>query len=236
VLASAAVLLTASVVATRWRGREPESRVLEAAAHAAAAVAFLLAVERLGHAAGVCALWGIAVGLRALHGDRTGRVVAATSIELLAYWLLLAATDVTLVEAYTVPAAAAAVFAGWTVARRRPGLSSWSAYGAALLAGFGPSVASGLLGEGDPVRRLALGVAGVAVVLVGARWRLRAPFVVGGGVLVLVAFHEMVLVWDLVPRWAPLAVGGLALVAVATTYERRRRDLDRLRGAVARMR
>jgi hypothetical protein len=239
VLAAAAVSLAGSVLVSVWRGRGPERRVLETAAHAAAVVAFLLAVGRIGHAAGVCALWGIAVGVRALCGTgdaRRSRVVAATLVELLAYWLLLAARDVTLVEAYTVPAAAVAVFAGWTVARRRPGLSSWAAYGAALLAGFAPSVASGLSGEGDPVRRLALGVAGVAVVLVGARWRLRAPFVVGGGVLVLVAFHEMILVWDLVPRWAPLAVGGLALVAVATTYERRRRDLDRLRGAVARMR
>ncbi|WP_203903739.1 SCO7613 C-terminal domain-containing membrane protein [Virgisporangium aliadipatigenens] len=235
VLGAAAVLLAGSAVVRR----RPEWTVLEAAGHAGAAVAFLLAGGRLGHAAGVCGLWGIAVGLRALRaaGDgRRSRVVAATLVELLAYWYLLAANDVALVEAYTVPSAAAAVFAGWTVAKRRPGLSSWSAYGAALLAGFGPSVASGLAQEGDPVRRLALGVAAVAVVLVGAKWRLRAPFVVGGAVLVLVAFHEMVLIWDLVPRWAPLAIGGLALVAVATTYERRRRDLDRLRGAVARMR
>ena len=77
--------------------------------------------------------------------------------------------------------------------------------------------------------------AAVAVVLIGARWRLRAPFVVGGAVLALVAAHEVALVWDLIPRWAPLATAGLALVAVATTYERRRRDLARLVGAVGRM-
>ena len=81
-----------------------------------------------------------------------------------------------------------------------------------------------------------LGAAAVVVVLVGARWRLRAPFVVGGTVLVLLALHETALVWDLIPRWVPLAVAGLTLVTVATTYERRRRDLSRFRGAVARMR
>jgi hypothetical protein len=54
-------------------------------------------------------------------------------------------------------------------------------------------------------------------------------------VLALLAVHEVALVWDLIPRWAPLAAAGLVLVAVATTYERRRRDLARLAGVVGRM-
>jgi hypothetical protein len=167
---------------------------------------------------------------------RRYRVVAATVVELVAYWLLLVETGVSLTEAYTVPAAAVAALAGWLAARRRPGLSSWTAYGPALIAAFAPSVAVVMPGTGAPLRRLVLGAAAVAVVLIGARWRLRAPFVVGGAALALVAAHEVALVWDLIPRWAPLAVAGLVLVAVATTYERRRRDLARLAGAVGRMR
>jgi hypothetical protein len=245
VLLAAAVALAVAGMWEAWRQpaaatRVVEARALEAAAHAAAALAFVLATGHSGHSAGICTVWGIAVGLRALlRGQGTDarryRVVAATAVELVAYWLLLAENEVSVVEAYTVPAAAVATLAGWLAARRRPGLSSWTAYGPALIAAFAPSLAVVMPEEGAPVRRLALGVAAVAVVLVGARWRLRAPFVVGGAVLALLAVHEVALVWDLIPRWAPLAAAGLGLVAVATTYERRRRDLARLAGVVGRM-
>ena len=93
-----------------------------------------------------------------------------------------------------------------------------------------------LVSGGDPVRRLALGVGALAVVLGGAAGRRQAPVVVGGAVLVLLALHETVLLWDRLPRWVPLAVAGVLLVAVAMRYERRRRVLGRLREAVGRMR
>jgi hypothetical protein len=50
-----------------------------------------------------------------------------------------------------------------------------------------------------------------------------------------VALHELVLVWDLLPRWIPLAAGGLLLVLLAMTLERRRRDLARVRTALTKM-
>src|SRR5439155_1377283 len=83
-----------------------------------------------------CTLWGVALGLRALwpaepSGVRRVRVVAATGCELLAYWLILAMSQVAVVEAYTVPAAAVALLAGWLAVRSRPGLRGWTAYGAA---------------------------------------------------------------------------------------------------------
>jgi hypothetical protein len=74
------------------------------------------------------------------------------------------------------------------------------------------------------------------VVLAGAVRRRQAPVVVGGTCLAALAVHEAVLLWDLLPRWIPLAVAGLVLVALAVTYERRRRDLTRLRTAVGSMR
>jgi hypothetical protein len=58
----------------------------------------------------------------------------------------------------------------------------------------------------------------------------------GGAVLCVLALRETAAVWDLVPRWAPLAIAGLTLVTVATTYERRRRDLARLRQALGNLR
>jgi hypothetical protein len=237
VLAAAAVALAGSAVL-----RRPfEARLLEVSAHATAGAAFLLALGAVWHMAAVCTLWGLAVGVRALapgtdgRGRRT-RVVAGVAAQLVAYWLVLSASHIATLEAYTLPAAGVALFVGWLAARGRPDLHSWTAYGPALLAAFGPSLLAVLGTTGDPLRRLALGVAAVLVVVEGAVRRRQAPVVIGGGVLALLAAHETVLVWDLVPRWIPLAIAGLALVGLAVTYERRRRDLARLRVAVGRMR
>ena len=75
----------------------------------------------------------------------------------------------------------------------------------------------------------------VAAVLLGAAYRRQAPVMIGGAVLAVLAVRELVAVWDLLPRWSFLAVGGLALITLAVTYERRRRDLRRLRTVVGRM-
>ena len=237
VLGTAAVALALSA-ALRTR-RRPETRALESAAHAAAVVALVLTVGSARYAAGIATLWGIAVGLRALDASgATGRRVrsaAAAGCELFAWWMLLVAAEVALVEAYTLPAAAVALLAGWLALRSRPAMSSWVAFGPALAAALLPSLASVLVAEGEPMRRLLLGVGGLAAVVAGAVWRRQAPVVVGGAVLVLLALHELVLVWDLLPRWIPLAAGGLLLVGLAMTYERRRRDVTRLRTAVGRM-
>jgi hypothetical protein len=237
VLTAAAVALGAS---STLRTRT-ERWLVEVAGHASAGVALLLTTGSARHAAGVLTLWGIAVGLRALWpGEpvphRRSRVVAGVACELLAYWLLLWSGGVSVLEAYTLPAAGVALLAGWLAAQTRPSLHSWSAYGPALLAGFGPSLAVVLAVPGEPLRRLALGLAGVAVVIAGSVRRRQAPVVVGGAVLVLLALHEAVLLWDLLPRWIPLGVAGLVLVGLAVTYERRRRDLRRLRTAVSGMR
>ncbi|GGQ50394.1 SCO7613 C-terminal domain-containing membrane protein [Couchioplanes azureus] len=217
--------------------RAVEGRVVQAAAHGGAGVALLLAAGSIRYAAAVCTLWGVALGLRALvreAGGRRGHVVAAAAAELGGWWLLLAAEQVAVVEAYTVPAAGVALLAGW-LARRRAAVSSWVAYGPALAAALLPTLASVLVADGEPVRRLLLGAAALAVLLAGARARLQAPVVTGGAVLVLVALHELVRVWDLLPRWIPLAAAGLLLVGLAMTLERRRRDMARVRAALTRM-
>jgi hypothetical protein len=245
VLGAAAVTLATSALLVRTsravETRRVEARLLEGAAHATALVALLLTTGALRHTAAVFTLWGMALGLSALRpGEpvvaRRVRVAAAAFSELVAYWLLLVAGNVAVLEAYTLPAAGVALLAGWLAARTRPGLHSWSVYGPALLAGFAPSAAMLLVGAGEPARRLAIGVAAVIVVVAGSLRRRQAPVVVGGAVLALVAVHEVALVWDLLPRWIPLAVGGLLLVGLAITYERRRRDVARLREAVGRMR
>ncbi|MFF5175513.1 SCO7613 C-terminal domain-containing membrane protein [Micromonospora sp. NPDC000089] len=219
----------------------PARAALEVAAQAVAGLALLLTLGSARHAAAVCVLWGAAVALRV---PRRGESTAARwwlagiagGSELAGAWLLLAAGEVALLEAYTLPAAGLALAAGLVALRTRPGLTSWLALGPGLAAGLLPSLAS-VLGapEPQPWRRLLLGGAALAVVLVGAVRRWRAPVLLGGATLALLALHEVARGWDLLPRWIYLAAGGVALIALAATYERRRRDLTRLRAALHRM-
>jgi hypothetical protein len=242
VLAVAAVALGLGRWLRTRSSRTVEAAAVEAAAHAAAGVAVLLtnplvtprytaaALTLWGVALAVCAVWSAAAPAR-----RREYAVAAAGCELVAWWLLLAASEVAVLEAYTLPAAALAAAGGVLALRRQPELRSWLAYGPALAAAFLPSLASALDPGGAPVRRLLVGAGAVAVVLAGAVRRRQAPVAVGGLVLVVLALRELAAWWDLLPRWLPLAVAGLTLVAVAMTYERRRRDLARLRAGFTRM-
>lgn len=62
----------------------------------------------------------------------------------------------------------------------------------------------------------------------------------GGVTVAIVAVRELApWIADLmgaVPRWVPMALGGLLLLVVGATYEARKRDVRRLRDAVARLR
>lgn len=238
-VAVAALVLAVAAAATPTRASV--GRVLDAAAQAVALVAAVLAVEVARHLATICVLWGVAVAVRLLRrGESAGRrwtfAGIAAGSELLGAWVLLAAGGVTVLEAYTLPAAGLALGAGLLALRTRPGLTSWPALGPGLVAALAPSLVSVLIGpDPQPWRRLLLGAAALIAVLAGANRRWQAPVLLGGGVLALLALHEVARGWDLLPRWIYLGVGGLALVALAATYERRRRDLARLRAAVGRL-
>ncbi|MBQ1052550.1 hypothetical protein KBX50_29375 [Micromonospora sp. C51] len=241
-VAAVSLALAATLPSSRWS--RPEAlvgRVLDAAAQAVALLALLLTLGALRHAATICVLWGVAMGVRLLRRDESierRRVFAGIGggSELLAVWLLLAAGGVSVLEAYTVPLAAVALGAGAVGLRTRPGLNSWLALGPGLAALLLPSLTVVLFGtDPDPWRRLLLGAAALAATLLGAVRRWQAPVLLGAGTLALLALYELVRSWDLLPRWAFLAAAGLALIGLATTYERRRRDLLRLRSAVGRM-
>ncbi len=231
------LVVGAALAALAWvalAGRPGERVAAEVVAHAAAAVALLVASGTAGQAAAVCTLWGVVLGVRALQvSGRRGYVIAAAGVELAASMLLLRSAGVTVLEAYTLPAAGVGLLVGMVL--RRTHASSWVCFGPALAAGMLPSLASVLVGDGQYLRRLLLGVAAIGVVLAGAKARLRAPVLIGGAVLALGAIRELAGVWDLIPRWIPLAAGGLLLVLLASTLERRRRDLDRFRAAIHRM-
>jgi hypothetical protein len=58
---------------------------------------------------------------------------------------------------------------------------------------------------------------------IGRRWT--APFLAGAGVLAVLAARHLGPVAEAVPRWISLGLLGAVLLAVAVTWESRRRDL-----------
>jgi hypothetical protein len=174
-----------------------------------------------------------AAGFAVRRGDPVDRGLAF-AVALVAGWgvALLRPTGAA-IEAYVIPVSLMALTVSLIARRDQP--PSWLVFGPALGVGLLPSLVSVLAGEGQHLRRLLLGLAALAILLAGSRARLSAPVVAGGGVLAVLALHEVGLVWDLIPRWIPLAAGGLLLVLIAATLESRRRDLARFRHALGRM-
>jgi hypothetical protein len=193
-----------------------------------------LVVPGLRSAAIVLVVWGAALGATALRRDRGpkgryGYAIAAIAYVSLAWWLFLWSARIGIPEAYTLPPALMTLGLGASFARSRPELHSWIAYGPGLLAALLPSLAWSLPLDSSGIRRLLLGAAAVGTVLVGARVRLRAPLAIGGGVLLVLALHELVLLGVRTSYWVPLAIAGTVLVVCGATYERRLRDVRRLR-------
>ncbi|MCW2542909.1 MAG: hypothetical protein JWM40_461 [Frankiales bacterium] len=168
----------------------------------------------------------IALGL-AIRRDRHevgllgGLLLSASS------WVRLADAEVTAPEPYVAPLAITALLFGHL--RRRGGAaSSFQAYGAGLTVALLPTLLKSL-GDDSATRGLLLLVVCVGIVLAGAAAKLRAPLVIGGGVLVVDALHLLTPFARALPRWSLPAVAGAVLLGVGLTYEQRRRDVARLK-------
>ena len=229
--------------ATRSRVIAGAAGSVEVAGHVIAWLGLLLTTSVSLRLAIALVVYGSLLGLLALLSVRTRLLCSApvyacasTLAAFGAYWLLLDMVNISIVEFYTVPFALATVVAGWMELRRHPQLRSWAAYGAGLCLGLLPSLALVLVSPDEPWRRLGLGVAVVAVLLLGSWRRLQAPVVVSGIILPLLTIREIAVLWTYVPSWLPLAVAGVLLLTFGATFERRRRDLRRLRQAVTAMR
>lgn len=220
-------------------GRHPLTPPVEITAAGSGAVAVLLAAGTAPTLALALALGGLIASGTALRPDRRPVGYAAGALFILASWVRLASWEVSAPEAYTLPVTIPALLLGLLRRRRDPETSSWTAYGPGLATTLLPSLAAAW---GDPYwqRPLLLGTAALALTLLGAHHRLRAPLVLGGTVLALDALHELapyiVQAVGVLPRWLPPALAGLLLLVVGATYEQRLRDARRLRNALDRMR
>ena len=201
---------------------------LEAAAGVLAGTAVLLAVGDPGWLSWTLALSGLLALAVAIRPDRRevglvgGLLLSASS------WVRLADAHVVSPEPYVAPLALVALVFGHLRRRTQPELSSFAAYGPGLSLALVPSLLKALTDD-TPTRGLLLLMVAIAVVMVGARDRLRAPLVLGGAVVVLDALHLLAPYASALPRWTLLAGAGALLVGVGATYEQRRRDVRRLR-------
>jgi hypothetical protein len=215
-----------------------EATTVEWSGYASALLAGALAYNSPEHLAALFAAWGAVLGLAV---SRPGRAPAqrrmlfwlAIGFEIVGIWLFMTLSDVAVPEAYTLPFAALALLAGTIEARQRPELSSWAAYGPALLAAFVPTVGIVLATDAGDLRELLLLLGAVATLIVGSRLQQQAPVVVGAAATAVAALHFAV---TLVGPWLVLVPVGVVLLFLGATNENRRRTQERLRGALVRMR
>jgi len=208
---------------------EPTRRLgADIAAGAAALIAAMLAIEDAGWLSWVLAGAGLLALATALRPDR--RRIAGGGALLLAAssWVRLADAEVTAPEPYVVPLAIVALALGHLRLRAVPSTRSWQAYGAGLSLLLLPSLLASFDDE-SLTRPLLLGLAALAVLLLGARFGLQAPLALGGAVLALDALQLLAPYAAALSRWVSLGAAGVLLVAIGATYEQRRRDVSRLR-------
>jgi hypothetical protein len=220
--------------------RPRQALLVEVAALPAALVALGFTAGAPFHTGLVFFLMGLVIGLTALRPDRRQAGFVAVGLELLATWSWLAAAHIGTPEAYTLPAAALAIAAGFWMSRRWPQLLSWATLAPGAAGLLLPSLAMTFVAPDESWRPFALGFVALAVTIASVYRRRQAPFLISATVLAILAVHELspfvAEVVTALPRWVPLAVGGVILLVVGARYEHRRQDVVRLGKAVARMR
>ncbi|MFI6261990.1 SCO7613 C-terminal domain-containing membrane protein [Micromonospora sp. NPDC051006] len=227
--------------ATLPRLRRPEAQreaaTVEWSGYAAALIALALAFDSPRHIAALLAAWGAVLGIAAARPGRrpVERRILFWSVvicEITAWWILMRVADVALPEAYTLPFAALALLVGVLELRHRPDMSSWVAYGPALVAAFLPTLAIVLASESSTLRQVLLLLGGVAVLVFGSSSRQQAPVIVGATVTAITAIHALFAFGP----WLALIPVGILLLILGASNERRRRAQERLQTALRGMR
>ncbi|MEU5153227.1 hypothetical protein [Glycomyces sp. NPDC021274] len=176
------------------------------------------------------------IGVAIMAPVRTwGYAIAALCTGTVGWWLMLAAVEVDILECFTAPPAAVVFLIGLWRLEKRPEAGSWSTLALPILVGIGPSLLLAL-DDGDELRRVGVGAAAIAVIIAGLVRRWQAPLVLGSIVVAVMVVNELLLLRGSIPVWIPPAIGGAILITVGATFERRRRDLRRLRDGLKSMR
>ncbi len=232
-----AVTLAAGVtliVGAHLRRHAPEGPSLEVGAVAAVVVGLGYASATAGHLAAALTLATAAFGVAGHRTDRPYAAVATVGV-VASTWAWLVTAGVSLLEAYTLPAAAVLVATGAHRRRTSPSVGSWVAYGPGCALALGPSLVAALPDEGV-LRPVALTAGGLIAVTLGARSRLGAPLLLGGATLVTLAVDALGPVAWRAPRWVLLGTAGLLLVWLGAGADRRLEQLRRWQAAARALR
>jgi len=173
----------------------------------------------------VLSIVGSAVALvSVLHRDRDQ--VAWLGTVILGVAALLRVThDLALPELATAPAAALLLVAGTRRMLTDDHAASLRVLGSGLTLALLPTL---LLSIDEPVslRAALLGAGALITLAVGISRRWAAPFLAGSAVLAVLAVRHLGPVAEALPRWISLGALGVLLLAVAITWESRRRQLE----------
>ncbi|WP_229072021.1 SCO7613 C-terminal domain-containing membrane protein [Actinoplanes sp. DH11] len=243
VLAVGAVLLSLEAALPRLGLPQyrAEAVTVEWCGYASALIAGVLAFDSPAHLAALLAAFGAVLGLTASRPDRTPQqrrtlFWVAVGFEIVGWWLFIALAEVAVPEAYTLPFAALALAVGVVEAHQRPDLSSWAAYGPALIAAFVPTMGIVLADSGGDsggdTRPVLLLLGAVTTLILGSRSQQQAPVVIGS---VATVFTALWFVFNLVGPWLVLVPVGVVLLLLGATSENRRRTQE-LRSVLSKMR
>jgi hypothetical protein len=132
------------------------------------------------------------------------------------------------VEFASVPIGIALLAGGLLVMARDASARSWPNLGPGVTVLLLPSIVATFT-ENEVWRLFAIGVVGIAVVLIGAVRRLQAPLILGAVFVLVHAIHtfspQIRALYEFTPWWVWLIVGGLIILVVAIRLERSIRDL-----------
>jgi len=178
-------------------------------------------VEAWGQAGLQLGVVGVAAGSYAVVSGRRWVAVAAVADLVVASWIAVGGAGVETPEAYTLPAALGLLVL--SLPALRSGARSWAAEGAAAGVALVPS-ALVVVAEPTGLRLVLVITAACVLVAAGTLLHRQAPFVVGAGVLLLVAVGRLAPYTPLLPRWLTLGTAGVLLLVLGGTYERRRQQ------------
>ncbi len=216
ILAAASLLLSLALDELPWH---------RLAVEVVAGLAFLAGVlaesDDLATVALFCTIGAVAaaiVGL--LDDDRPYLRWVAVGLVACAWVTRLAASEIETVEAYTAPFAVALLAAGAWRLRTDPGSRSWTALTPGLTMALLPSLPQALA---DPtsVRAALLGLVALAVLAAGVVLRWGAPVVAGAAVALLIVLANVGPTALGLQRWILIALAGVVLLVVGTTWEKR---------------
>ncbi len=227
-VASAVVgLLIASVSLRDW----PARMAVETATGVVAGIGLALAAGQRVDLFWQSVVWLVAgaglVLLSFLTPDRRWFRWVGSGALGVAYVLRLVASDVEVVEAYTLPFGLALLVGGLWTMRRRGSTSSLSALGPAMTLLLLPSLPLALQ-EPASQRSVTLFVGALLIMLAGVRWHWKAPFVAGSVVLLVLAITNLGPYAWAVPRWVLIAGAGALLLGIGVSWEDRVRDGRRI--------